>query len=1144
VAHEALLLIGIASLATMACAAPTTALHAQLAVRAWLKTDAMPLQTRIGSVVDTVETHRDALNEPSYYVVYLKPSGFVIVPADDLVEPVIAFAPEGRYDPSVENPLGALIRKDVPWRMQHARAQTNAGVRVEGTLQKANNKWTQLRASGNVALGVTLGVSTISDIRVAPLTQTTWDQGTAAGTGNACYNYYTPPNPAGNAANYVCGCVATAMAQLMRFWQYPVNGVGTASFTIYDTDVAQSRTLRGGNGTGGSYDWNNMVLTPSGSSTPAQLQAIGALCADAGVSVHMDYNINGSGESGAYVSDVNGALKNTFQYANAVYGYNNNLTIGAGLNGMVNPNLDAGCPVLFGIVDAQNNGHAIVCDGYGYAAATLYHHLNLGWSGSYTAWYNLPNIDAGGYTFNAVDECVYNVWANGTGEIVSGRVTDNNGAAIAGATMTASRSGGGTYTTTTDSHGIYAFVHVPSSSQFTISPNKAGYSFSAQAAKTGNSADGSNTSGTQWGVNFASKDPNDPVGFSAIPVNASRIDLSWGKDPANDNVMVAWNTANTFGVPTGTYSIGGLISGGGVVLCNGSATNISHTGLSAGTKYYYKAWSVRTGPGYSSGVTCMARTQYGIPFAEGFEHAGAIPDDWTQEYVTGSLGWIFQTGGYISHPSSAHGGSYNAFLFRGDYTHPATKLVTPMICFGSATQNAQLTFWHCMDLYSPDQDELRVYYKTNTVGTWNLLATYTATVSSWTQRTIPLPNPNNTYYIAFEGTAKFGYGVCIDDVSVTGTIAKASQTITFPSIADQVTTNTVVLNATTSSGLPITYSVSRGPATIGGVSNLTFSSTGLVSVVASQTGSVNWAAAPNVTNTFRVWGLYSLTVQSLYGTAFPVVGIRTNILEGVVLTNFVSTPDLRGTTQYVCTGWGMLGNAPGIGMSTTCVITLTNNAQLTWLWATNDWLLVTTNGAGAVSPGSTWQMANSMVSLFATAAPYWLLTGWNGDTNGGAWTSNRLTLLMSQSRNISANFSAIVATNQTPQWWLAQYGLTNGGLSFDAAALSTPDGTGTPAWQKFLTGTDPTNPQSVFRVLNVSISNGAPVVSFFGTTNSGVTIPFGMLRYTNLALPGALVDGNILRSPTGTNVWVDPSSPLASGSVFYRPVTTNNSTLP
>ena len=79
-----------------------------------------------------------------------------------------------------------------------------------------------------------MGLTSVSDVRIAPLTQTTWDQQTAAAAGTAaCYNYYTPPYGAGNTTNYPAGCVATAMAQLMRYYQFPTTGVGTASFTIY-----------------------------------------------------------------------------------------------------------------------------------------------------------------------------------------------------------------------------------------------------------------------------------------------------------------------------------------------------------------------------------------------------------------------------------------------------------------------------------------------------------------------------------------------------------------------------------------------------------------------------------------------------------------------------------------------------------------------------------------------------------------------------------------------------------------------------------------------------------------------------------------------------------------------------------------------
>jgi len=482
---------------------PMNAEQARNAVLGWLKADPFPLRTMMGQQIKEAVTFSDTNGVALYYVVYLEPSGFAIVAADDLIEPIIGFAPSGRFDPSTDNPLGALVSNDLPGRM--ARVKGIEAAKVKGPFLAARNKWERFKNIEQSTNGIEMGISSVSDVRVAPLTQTTWDQSTVGG--NACYNYYTPPYAAGSSANYVCGCVATAMAQLIRYWQYPISGVGTASFTIYVTDVAQSRNLLGGDGAGGPYDWGDMVLSPNGSSTDTQRRAIGALCADAGVSVSMDYNIGGSGASGASMEEVQGELVQTFGYANAICGDNGGNNIGSGLIGMVNPNLDAGCPVLLGITDGTS-GHAIVCDGYGYNLSTLYHHLNLGWSGSYTAWYNLPNIDAGGYAFNSVDACVYNVWTNGTGEIISGRITDNTGAPIAGVGVTATRTGGGTYTATSNTNGIYALAGIPSSSTYTISPSKIGYVFTNQTVSTGSSADYSATSGNQWAINFIAAQDN------------------------------------------------------------------------------------------------------------------------------------------------------------------------------------------------------------------------------------------------------------------------------------------------------------------------------------------------------------------------------------------------------------------------------------------------------------------------------------------------------------------------------------------------------------------------------------------------------------------------------------------------------------
>ncbi|MEI6766604.1 MAG: T9SS type A sorting domain-containing protein [Bacteroidota bacterium] len=183
------------------------------------------------------------------------------------------------------------------------------------------------------------------------------------------------------------------------------------------------------------------------------------------------------------------------------------------------------------------------------------------------------------------------------------------------------------------------------------------------------------------------------------------------------------------------------------------------------TKFLHKIKSVLLVLFFTTGLIGTMTAQTFL--SEGFE-GGALPTGWTQEYVTGTNNWIYANGGHSGLPVAAHTGSYNAQFYYGSYANYTTKLVTPAMNINLVT-NPTLTFWHAQMDWSGDVDEHRIYYKTSSGGPWNLLATYTAAIAAWTQEVIALPNGSSTYYIAFEGTAQWGYGVCIDDVTVTGT---------------------------------------------------------------------------------------------------------------------------------------------------------------------------------------------------------------------------------------------------------------------------------------------------------------------------------------------------------------------------------------
>lgn len=126
----------------------------------------------------------------------------------------------------------------------------------------------------------------------------------------------------------------------------------------------------------------------------------------------------------------------------------------------------------------------------------------------------------------------------------------------------------------------------------------------------------------------------------------------------------------------------------------------------------------------------------------------------------------------------------------------------------------------------------------------------------------------------------------------------SDQTITFPAIGAQVATNVVHLSATASSGLSVSFAVGSGPATISGGTNLTFTGTGTVSIVASQAGNGDWNPAPNVTNSFSVVeaGLAQIDV-----TAWIRPSGGTNSFSATIVTvpeNAQISVSVEGTTTF------------------------------------------------------------------------------------------------------------------------------------------------------------------------------------------------------------------------------------------------------
>jgi len=270
---------------------------------------------------------------------------------------------------------------------------------------------------------------------------------------------------------------------------------------------------------------------------------------------------------------------------------------------------------------------------------------------------------------------------------------------------------------------------------------------------------------------------NDPANFTATPMDTSHIRVTWQNQPDVDQIVIAYDLTGNFGSPVNgtTYLPGDTLSGGGTIIYSGNDTLFNHLNLATNTRYYYKTWSVVAGNDYSFGVAADATTLCKaisiLPFTESFETSTRYPDCWTEE--NDNPAWLFCQGNGpgvgSGFPADAHSGMLNACLKDMSTDPNKNKLILPVIDLSNYT-NMELRFWLFMQWWGSRKDELTVFYRTSPSDPWISLQTYTQSITAWTEQILPLPVGSSQFQLAFEGNAKFGFGVCIDDIMVDGTI--------------------------------------------------------------------------------------------------------------------------------------------------------------------------------------------------------------------------------------------------------------------------------------------------------------------------------------------------------------------------------------
>ncbi|MEI6852411.1 MAG: thiol protease/hemagglutinin PrtT [Bacteroidota bacterium] len=307
--------------------------------------------------------------------------GFVIVAADDDVTPILGYSLKGGYTNNASPPaFEKLLEK---YKQEIVYVISN-DLKANSEIQL---KWARL--DNGEALNAEKGTKSVN-----PLLTTTWSQSP----------YYNALCPGGS----VTGCVATAMAQIMKFWEYPATGTGFHSYTysgnIYGTLSA--------NFASSTYSWSSMPNNVTGPNSYVAL-----LMSDCGISVDMHYSPTGSE---AYVISAMSPIVNCAEYAYKTYfGYNSSTIQGlqrvnysdATWKNLLKTDLNAGRPIQYAGF-GSGGGHTFVCDGYDNSD---FFHMNWGWGGTSDGFFNLDALNVGSYQFNQNQQALIGIQPNSGG---------------------------------------------------------------------------------------------------------------------------------------------------------------------------------------------------------------------------------------------------------------------------------------------------------------------------------------------------------------------------------------------------------------------------------------------------------------------------------------------------------------------------------------------------------------------------------------------------------------------------------------------------------------------------------------------------------------------------------------------------------
>ncbi len=339
---------------------------------------------RANADLNLIYTSSTQRGEACFYIFNVGNEGFVIVSGTDAERPVLAYSDENTIDadnmsPGLKCYLG-MYAKRINYLIENS-VEASSEVKAE---------WNSLRNTGKM-------VSRNGGRASSYLIKTTWNQ-------DSPYNAACPSASGGPGGHVYAGCVACAMAQVFNYWEHPLHGTGVHT-DIYKFN-GQSLTVNFGNAT---YDWDNMPnKLYSSTSSPAEINAVSTLMYHLGVSVDMQYSIDGSG---AVSQSVSNSVVTYFDYSSSTVMRSMSDYSSTNWKSMLKESFDMGWPLYYAARDYEDpsgdgSGHAFVCDGYD---DQDFFHFNWGWSGTGDGFYSLSAPQAGSYTFDDDQRAIFNM---------------------------------------------------------------------------------------------------------------------------------------------------------------------------------------------------------------------------------------------------------------------------------------------------------------------------------------------------------------------------------------------------------------------------------------------------------------------------------------------------------------------------------------------------------------------------------------------------------------------------------------------------------------------------------------------------------------------------------------------------------------